>query len=1033
MEDLIEEFLEELIDKNEITANERTDMKLTLLEAMPREMTEETKVRVMSSLKSKMETPSANIFTDKGVNIVAVRTIANESVKEVVKAVEKEEQERAEAEIKRDAKVSEAIDSIILDADKNSEENLNKENDVYESSMFGNISKEAVADKFEMLKWKMGDRHSDETLLRVAEAETAFEEMNQSVAKIMREQNMSQSDAVQIVINNNPGDNEKQTRAMIAVATKNLRKYATKAIEEGKTPTEAIALVLEEHKDEFLIIPNMDETVERCKIFLEKYEKNRRTFKESYFTTLTTLKIQILKVMLSGKSFDEAAALSLNKYDSQFSMIRDVNVLIEDVYNALLNEGYTKEQLENGTITQADIERNAEKQAPSNDEKEESVEAEPQGPSPIPGSKVDHQLPPVINGDIVTTLYLRNIASQQERLAIQCKQKALEMVEQEDEKYLQEIALVYGRKEKNKDSHDNIIQYSKSQSEVLKIVKARDQINLNRIRDIRKIEFSKRNDGTLSENRKNIISKRERFLTKAVKLYLSSGEKSAYDIIEELGKDAEKFEILPNDIIDIVYQKMFYTNRREADIVKKHEEKIITYSKELKAAKIALNNAIKDDDKVKIEELEKEILNLENTIKTSKGITRIQKRTYGSLDMLDNSKEEQNLKENIKDSIDYTNQMEQLKEMQKIYTELRGIKGKDNESFDSIASKYFSSKMLSAKKFGPKLLDVLKQKENDENAKITIKLLESCIQEHNEIYMQTINRNIQSLNKDIELDSNATRDEGFIDTLLEKDRLERELKNAEDRDYILRYGHLSASKVKRYDRKIECIRRAVVEYYSENVNAADLIKKYKDMGITIDINDLLKGIAELAIKSGVDEEKVKVISKNEKEIYRNYIKVDGLNILKDNAVRQSKGFDEKELDQRINLIQRENSIRKEDTTEIRSIVNQKYPNLADKYKYDRKKAREDIGLKTTIKLSQKPLANTGTQKYVITDRIKRVEFKEQRESNVPTKKGIGMMNVAKILETSGTTSQEIVGEVTDLNKIARVQDERGISEEQRDS
>ena len=93
MEDLIEEFLEELIDKNEITANERTDMKLTLLEAMPNEMTEETKTRVMSSLKSKMETPSANIFTDKGVNIIAVRTIANESVKEVVKAVEKEEQE----------------------------------------------------------------------------------------------------------------------------------------------------------------------------------------------------------------------------------------------------------------------------------------------------------------------------------------------------------------------------------------------------------------------------------------------------------------------------------------------------------------------------------------------------------------------------------------------------------------------------------------------------------------------------------------------------------------------------------------------------------------------------------------------------------------------------------------------------------------------------------------------------------------------------------------------------------------------------
>lgn len=139
MEDLIEEFLEELIDKNEITANERTDMKLTLLEAMPREMTEETKGRVMSSLKSKMETPSANIFTDKGVNIDAVRTIANESVKEVVKAVEKEEQAKVEAEAKIDAKVSEAIDSIILDADKKEEAENNKTNEENEEITGDNI------------------------------------------------------------------------------------------------------------------------------------------------------------------------------------------------------------------------------------------------------------------------------------------------------------------------------------------------------------------------------------------------------------------------------------------------------------------------------------------------------------------------------------------------------------------------------------------------------------------------------------------------------------------------------------------------------------------------------------------------------------------------------------------------------------------------------------------------------------------------------------------------------------------------------
>ena len=45
-----------------------------------------------------------------------------------------------------------------------------------------------------------------------------------------------------------------------------------------------------------------------------------------------------------------------------------------------------------------------------------------------------------------------------------------------------------------------------------------------------------------------------------------------------------------------------------------------------------------------------------------------------------------------------------------------------------------------------------------------------------------------------------------------------------------------------------------------------------------------------------------------------------------------------------------------------------------------------------------------------------------------------MLNIAKVVEANGTTSQDIVGEVTDLNKIARTQDDRVVdSSEQRDS
>ena len=152
MEELIDVFLDELIDKKEISQNERTDMKLTLLEAMPNGLNDETKTRVMSTLKSKMETPSANIFTDKGVNIEAVRTIATETVKNVVETVEKETSAREEAEAKRAAKVDDALSQTIAEADEKEniikeQENVNEKNDddlYYEDPIYFKVSHKSM-------------------------------------------------------------------------------------------------------------------------------------------------------------------------------------------------------------------------------------------------------------------------------------------------------------------------------------------------------------------------------------------------------------------------------------------------------------------------------------------------------------------------------------------------------------------------------------------------------------------------------------------------------------------------------------------------------------------------------------------------------------------------------------------------------------------------------------------------------------------------------------------------------------------------
>ena len=164
MEELIDVFLDELIDKKEISQNERTDMKLTLLEAMPNGLNDETKTRVMSTLKSKMETPSANIFTDKGVNIEAVRTIATETVKNVVETVEKETSAREEAEAKRAAKVDDALSQTIAEADEKEElaqaekENKINENDENNYGMyFKNISYQEIDNAKEEVEKTYGE------------------------------------------------------------------------------------------------------------------------------------------------------------------------------------------------------------------------------------------------------------------------------------------------------------------------------------------------------------------------------------------------------------------------------------------------------------------------------------------------------------------------------------------------------------------------------------------------------------------------------------------------------------------------------------------------------------------------------------------------------------------------------------------------------------------------------------------------------------------------------------------------------------
>ena len=219
MEELIDEFLEELIDKKEISKNERIDMKETLMEAMPNNMDKNGAVRVISTLKSKMETPSANIFTDKGVNIDVVRIIANETVKQVTEAIEKEETVKELAEAEQNAKINASIDEIIAEAERKEERNQHRdEKDI-----------KAYNESYDKMKSLWGNKYSAEDIAYFAQIDAESKKLNEKAQQISEKEGLSAEEAFRKAIDIAADGDSEMAKALYvsndANATEDVMKY----------------------------------------------------------------------------------------------------------------------------------------------------------------------------------------------------------------------------------------------------------------------------------------------------------------------------------------------------------------------------------------------------------------------------------------------------------------------------------------------------------------------------------------------------------------------------------------------------------------------------------------------------------------------------------------------------------------------------------------------------------------------------------------------------------------------------------------
>lgn len=1040
MEDLIEEFLEELIDKNEITANERTDMKLTLLEAMPREMTEETKTRVMSSLKSKMETPSANIFTDKGVNIDAVRTIANESVKEVVKAVEKEEQAKVEAEAKRDAKVSEAIDSIILDADKKSEEYQNNTDKIIESDdgeifkdpFFYEFSEKVLESSIEEIIEELGEDADPGKIAFHSQVRASNKSFNADVEALINE-GKKPEEAVAIVeerfSRGDPKLKEAQAKARGLDTHILFRTLVTKEIEKGNGKVgfyDAVAIVLENNAKEFCGFLGLNEYIVEL---YNVYKRKNLTDKQLGVANLkdenvakSRLEGLIFRKIGDGISFFEAADWVKKYYAVEFRDF-EIDALISRIKDEYHEVGLTDEKLKT-VLTHEEIE-NAFVEA------SEKAQTENEGKKASPSKNGRLIKLPNKNQSFYHVSSEKNVV-----VGIQVdgvdyhaiSEVDKELNESEREKIEQDYGLLT-EKPVNEITRDvntvfvNVLLYKN-----VNFLYAKQKEKYDKIRELDKKEMD---EGKLSARRKNIIQQRSRFVKKFSELYLT-GEKSVYEIYKENREYCDKFEILPNDIIEFVTNSVSKNNPKLAQNIKQNEKNLVEREMRLEAAHQLMEKAIRNNNVAEIIEIERHIDKIELFVGKYKKQSIEYKKENQTLNTEKASEIENKLEQSLKGALDYTKEFEKLKMMNNVYSEIYKNAKEHGTTMNNYAIReFFPKNMITANVFGPDLLNALERIKNGENINLK-SVIDSCIVKENKRYIETVRQSLAIVNDNVNQNKNSgSLYNGYIEDLIEKDKLERELYNAKIRDSAFERKVSSETSNQILERK-EATNKGVIEFFTSNKSLSEICNELKQNGNNIDISDLISKIKGIGNKVGIDKDELKKILEDQMEIHRNNIRIKGTKQLRVNALKTMNVDNISEMQLSIQECERENERLKLNEKGFKEEILLRDPNLVENVRKSQFYAHlSGLQLKNRVDENGERVKFTG--KKLRRTRAAGEETKNQQTQEELPKKGIGMMNVAKILETSGTTSQEIVGEVTDLNKIARVQDERGISEEQRDS
>lgn len=1047
MEELIDVFLDEFIDKKEISQNERTDMKLTLLEAMPNGLNDETKTRVMSTLKSKMETPSANIFTDKGVNIEAVRTIATETVKNVVETVEKETSAREEAEAKRAAKVDDALSQTIAEADKKEElaqaekdsKTNNDEGTNYESSVFGNLSLKNMEKAFNRLNDELGNSFSQDEIADIAEMEVATDAYLERIKEIVVNEGVPPEKAKQKVDGEmleglDPETAENRREMMQVNLYKKVVRFMAPRIKAGESFYDIVPELKTTFLDENPGITNIDELIKQyhddliavgySEAFLRGEVDSCKIESQDRLNELVMN--CILERMAAGEKFEKASTFAIRFYlngSIEFTNEETISKIKDDIYQVFLSIGLTKEQLDKGEISQELYDEIKKGNLTLDDAKEKSNEDSSRD-TEIEGTKGEYRSNSKRwygNNNVISARSSSDfnrskfIADSEASVVGPRYMKALKIFHSEKLKIQSEIDIL---------NNDGNVFTSSYSSKAIYMYNSKKRL-IDAINDADKHALK---EGNLTSARKHIIAMKKRYIDKAVEVYLT-GEKSIYEIVNELGEAGEKYEIIPEEVIMEASRRANKTNPSWSTIIETNERDIAINNLRLEAARRSLNNAIATNNKFAIFMIKRDIARFEKAIEKGNSNCRRVKEKMGVLNPVKSEKLTQDMQEKATISLDYTKNVEQLKEMQFMYGEICKNSQKLDKTFNNAALEYFQTHMTSAEKFGPQLMTALKLAEDpDLSSKIYFReIIEGSIRDFNKVYIDSLKQNIGIYNQEIQdKKTNDVVDNGYTDVLVEKDTLERELQKAQLRDDIL--SREKVSQRTRTSNKIKELnaRRGAALYFENNRSAVEIYEYLKSRGKTVDFTQILKFIAITAKEANIPDKELRAIMTSERAAYKERIEYRGLKDLKENADRQSRHDDAKTLESNIQNLKNSMKNTRESSKSFKATVNERVPDYREKLKVPTLLKSKPFHLhKSEGTKEKKDHSDVRHFKHADNDQV---SFKEIR------KKRMGIVNITKLVEANGTTSQDIVGEVTDLNKIARAQEERVVdSTEQRDS